>query len=87
MAPEIALVIMLDNPGTMTFGLGARLVSSLYRSATVLWGDSHSLTGIILALEFMRLAEKTPSKELKIRRLAHHKEMPGIGWGTNPGNS
>ena len=86
MAPEIVLVLMLDNPGSMTILLGAWLLSSLGRSATIPWEDSNSCTGITLMLEFLSLAEKTPSKELKIRHMAHHKEVPGVGRGTYPGH-
>ena len=81
LAPEITLVLMLDNSGTLTIWLEAWLVSSLGRSATIPWEDSNSRTGIILTLEFESLAEKTPSKELVIRCMAHHKEVPGVGTG------
>ena len=50
MAPEIASVKLLDNPGTMTLGLEARHVSSLDRLRPDLGEVSFRLTGIILTL-------------------------------------
>ena len=51
LAPEVTLVLLLDDLGTLTNWHVAWLVSSLGKFVTILWEDSNRRTGIVLLLE------------------------------------
>ena len=56
LAPEVTLVLLLDDSGTLTNWHVAWLVSSLGKLVTILWEDSNRRPGIILLLELKRPA-------------------------------